>query len=104
MQGVGAAAMSPLTLSIVVAAFPAERRAGAIGIWAAVGRVGFGSGPVVRGFLVDRFDWSAVFWVNVPSACCAADSPCWRWPSRAIPPPAGSTAGERPWPRPRCWC
>ena len=65
-QGVGAAAMSPLTLSILVAAFPGERAAGAIGLWAAVGSLGFGAGPVLGGFLVDRFDWSAVFWINVP--------------------------------------
>jgi EmrB/QacA subfamily drug resistance transporter len=66
IQGVGASAMSPLTLSILVAAFPGARAAGAIGLWAAMGSIGFGAGPVIGGLLVDTFDWSAVFWVNVP--------------------------------------
>ncbi len=66
VQGTGAAMMAPLTLSILVDAYPAERRTAAIGIWAAAAGIGFGSGPVVGGLLIERFDWSAVFWVNVP--------------------------------------
>ena len=66
VQGTGAAMMAPLTLSILVDAYPAERRTAAIGIWAAAAGIGFGSGPVVGGILIERFDWSAVFWVNVP--------------------------------------
>ena len=66
VQGSGAAMMAPLTLSILVNAYPAERRTAAIGIWAAAAGIGFGSGPVVGGLLIERFDWSAIFWVNVP--------------------------------------
>jgi MFS transporter, DHA2 family, methylenomycin A resistance protein len=66
LQGVGAAMMAPLSLAILLDAFPAERRAFAIGVWAAVAGIGFGAGPIVGGLLIEAFDWSAIFWVNVP--------------------------------------
>jgi len=65
-QGVGAAIMAPLTLSILVEAYPPERRATAIGIWASVAGLGFGAGPIVGGLLIHAFGWPAIFWVNVP--------------------------------------
>src|ERR671924_629714 len=66
LQGVGAALLAPLSLSILVDAFEPERRPWAIGIWASVAGLGFGLGPVLGGALIEVFDWSAIFWVNVP--------------------------------------
>ncbi len=65
-QGAGGALMSALTLSLLVEAFPPERRAWAIGTWAGIGGLGFGAGPIVGGLLLSAFDWSSIFWVNVP--------------------------------------
>ncbi len=66
LQGVGGAVMSALTLSILSETYPPETRAGAIGMWSAIAGLGFGLGPVIGGLLLAKFDWSSIFWVNVP--------------------------------------
>jgi len=71
LMGVGAALIMPATLSIIANVFPAEERAKAIGIWAALAAIGIGLGPLAGGLLIEWFDWSAVFLVNVPVALAA---------------------------------
>src|SRR5204863_9641757 len=56
LQGAGAAPMLPLSLAIVCYAFPAERQARALGIWAGISAVALGVGPLAGGALVD-LDW-----------------------------------------------
>jgi len=67
-QAVGGSAMTPVALAIVTNIFvlPAAR-AGAIGIWAAVGGVGIAAGPLLGGLLVDTVGWRSIFWINVPT-------------------------------------
>jgi EmrB/QacA subfamily drug resistance transporter len=65
VQGIGAAAMLPLSLAIVSDAFPGEQQARALGIWAAISAVALAIGPLVGGLLVD-VDWRLIFWINVP--------------------------------------
>jgi MFS transporter, DHA2 family, multidrug resistance protein len=71
LMGVGAALIMPATLSIIANVFPDEERGRAIGIWAALAAVGIGLGPLVGGLLIEWFDWSSVFLVNVPFAAVA---------------------------------
>ena len=71
LMGVGAALIMPATLSIIANVFPPEERGKAIGIWAALAAVGIGLGPLAGGLLIDWFDWSAVFLLNVPVALAA---------------------------------
>ena len=70
-MGVGAALIMPATLSIIANLFTGDERRKAIGIWAALAAVGIGLGPLTGGLLLEWFDWSSVFMVNVPFAVAA---------------------------------
>jgi EmrB/QacA subfamily drug resistance transporter len=66
LQGVGAALVTPLTLTLLAEAFPPERRGLALGVWSAISGIGVAAGPLVGGFLTQAASWHLIFWVNVP--------------------------------------
>jgi EmrB/QacA subfamily drug resistance transporter len=72
VMGVGGALVLPATLSIVTNIFTEPReRARAIAVWAGVAALGLGLGPLVGGWLLQRFYWGSVFLVNVPVVMAA---------------------------------
>src|SRR6478736_3633295 len=66
VQAFGAAMLVPASLALVIAAFPAERRAHAIGVWGASAAVAAGVGPPIGGLLVELGGWRWAFLVNLP--------------------------------------
>ncbi|WP_446041987.1 DHA2 family efflux MFS transporter permease subunit [Streptomyces sp. SID1121] len=66
VQGVGAAIMMPLTLTLLTAAVPAERRGAALGIFGALTGLAVASGPLIGGTLTEHLSWQWIFWLNVP--------------------------------------
>jgi EmrB/QacA subfamily drug resistance transporter len=65
-QGLGAAIVLPLTLTLLSAAYPPEKRGAALGAWGAVAGLAVASGPVVGGFITGSASWQWIFWINVP--------------------------------------
>ena len=66
VQGLGAAIVTPLTLTILSSAVPAERRGLALGLWGGISGLAIAIGPLVGGAIVDGLDWHWIFWLNVP--------------------------------------
>src|SRR5881409_598040 len=65
-QGVGGAIVTPLTLTILSAAVPPERRGLALGAWGGIGGLAVAMGPLVGGAVVQGMSWHWIFWLNVP--------------------------------------
>jgi EmrB/QacA subfamily drug resistance transporter len=72
VQGLGAAVIMPLSLTILTAAFPPERRGAIVGIWGGIAGFAVAIGPLVGGAVTQGLDWHWVFWVNVPIGIVAA--------------------------------
>src|SRR5499427_3895884 len=66
LQGVGAALLTPQTLSIITAIFPPERRGAAFGVWGGVVGLAILAGPTLGGAIITYIDWRWIFLVNVP--------------------------------------
>ena len=66
VQGLGAAAVTPLALTILAAAFPVERRGAVVGIFGGISGLAVAGGPLVGGAVTQGLDWHWIFWINVP--------------------------------------
>ncbi len=65
-QGVGAAIVTPLTLTLIADAFPPEKRGLALGVWSGISGVAVALGPLVGGAVIQASSWHWIFWINVP--------------------------------------
>jgi len=71
IQGFGIALFLPTTFAIATAMYGPEKRGSALGILQAANAVGFVMGPVFAGWLLDAYDWTAIFWSRIPFAILA---------------------------------
>lgn len=72
VQGLGAAFVLPLSVALVGAAFPPERRGAAMGALQGLTGLSVASGPVIGGAVAQGIDWPWIFWLNVPIGLIAA--------------------------------
>ena len=72
VQGLGAAVILPLSLTILTAAFPPQRRGLIIGIYGGLAGLAVAAGPLVGGAVTQSLGWHWIFWLNVPIGLLAA--------------------------------
>jgi EmrB/QacA subfamily drug resistance transporter len=66
VQGLGAGIVAPLSLTLLSAAVPPERRGLALGVWSGISGLGIALGPLVGGAVIEGISWQWIFWLNVP--------------------------------------
>jgi EmrB/QacA subfamily drug resistance transporter len=71
LQAIGAALLTPASLSIVLAAFPQNKRSVAVSLWGAVGGLAAAVGPSLGSFVVDSIGWPWAFYINLPLGALA---------------------------------
>ncbi|WP_243710862.1 MFS transporter [Actinomadura sp. KC216] len=71
LMGLGAAIVTPLSMSMIPAIFPPEERTRAVAIWSASTALGLPLGPLLGGWLLENFWWGSIFLINVPVVVAA---------------------------------
>lgn len=66
VQGIGGAAVLPLSLTLLTSAVPANRRGAALGVWGAMSGLAVALGPLLGGAITQGASWQFIFWLNVP--------------------------------------
>lgn len=72
VQGLGAAVVLPLSLTILTTAFPPRRRGLIMGIYGGLAGLAVAAGPLVGGAITEGLNWHWIFWLNVPIGALAA--------------------------------
>lgn len=86
VQGVGAAMLTPQTMTVITRTFPAHRRGVAMSVWGATAGVATLVGPLAGGVLVDHLGWQWIFIVNVPVGILGLALAVWLVPSLPTQP------------------
>ena len=82
VQGIGAALVTPTTLSIITNLYPnAKERTAAIGIWSAVGALALAVGPLLGGLISQHLPWGWIFFINVPVGAATIAAGLWAIPA-----------------------
>src|SRR5271154_297482 len=85
-MGLGAAMVFPATLSLIVNIFTERgERARAIGLWGATAGIAIALGPIVGGWLLERFSWAGIFFAMAPVAALAVALVAWSVPRSRDP-------------------
>ena len=95
MQGLGAAAVMPLSLTILTTTFPQQRRGMIVGIYGGLAGLAIAAGPLIGGAITEGLDWHWIFWLNVPVGLTAT-----ALAARLLPESHGTQSGST-WPASR---